>query len=151
MAKFIDKDTGWESVMTGARQVGRVEDVAVGFFDEHNATKAAVNEFGVPENNIPERPFMRTALDAKALKYFFMIEEGLGEVVDGKGNPKAIPIKVGIEARNDIINSIHSGSWAPNKASTIENKGSSKPLVDTGEMQQSVEFKVGDVGAEGGE
>lgn len=142
--RFEDKDTGWSTVLEGVRDVENIEPVTVGFYDESNATKAAVNEYGT--DRIPERPFMRTALDANASRYFDLFQAGLSSTVDGKGAGARLATRLGVEARNDIIESIQSGQWTPNAPSTIESKGSSKPLVDTGEMQRALTFKVGDDG-----
>ena len=147
-AKFTDKDLGWTRVMKGAAALASAPSVSVGFYDEHNATKASANEYG--SKSTPERPFMRTALDANANKYFDIFEDGFAEGVDGDTRAgTASALEVGIEARNDIIESIQSGAWTPNAPSTVKAKGSSKPLVDTGELQRAVNFKVGD--DEGGE
>jgi len=166
-AKFTDKDLGWTMVLGGAKAAATIPDIQVGFFDEHNATKAAANEYG--SRSTPERPFMRTALDANANKYFALYHDILDVFLTAtptSGPPgrdaagrflspgRTGAAVIGVEARNDIIESIQSGAWTPNAPSTIKAKGSSKPLVDTGELQRALTFKLTKrrpTGDEGGE
>lgn len=50
--------------------------------------------------------------------------------------------EIGIFQKDLIQDKIESGSFAPNAASTIRQKGSSKPLIDTGRMRQSVDYVI---------
>jgi hypothetical protein len=52
--------------------------------------------------------------------------------------------RLGIEAQGDVQMSIVSGGWAPNSPVTVKMKGSSRPLIDTGAMRQSVTYVVED-------
>ena len=46
--------------------------------------------------------------------------------------------QLALVAQGDVQLNIARGNWAPNAKSTIKQKGSSKPLIDTGKMRQSV-------------
>ena len=39
-------------------------------------------------------------------------------------------------------NTFTTGSFTPNKPATIKRKGSSRPLIDTGHLRQSITSKV---------
>jgi hypothetical protein len=52
--------------------------------------------------------------------------------------------KLGIMAQGDIQGEITSLSTPPNAPSTIRRKGSSNPLIDSGEMRGAVTYKVDD-------
>ena len=55
---------------------------------------------------------------------------------------KSVVKKAGINLRNEIVKKIHSNIPPPNAPSTIKAKGSSKTLIDTGEMWRSVDTQV---------
>ena len=51
--------------------------------------------------------------------------------------------RLGEVARGDIVKSINQTNSPANSPITIEAKGSSKPLIDTGFLRANVTFKVG--------
>ena len=55
---------------------------------------------------------------------------------------KQVVKKAGVNLRNEIVKKIHSNIPPPNAPSTIKAKGSSKTLIDTGEMWRSVDSQV---------
>ena len=54
--------------------------------------------------------------------------------------------KIGIFQKDLIQEKITEGEFAPNAASTVKKKGSSKPLIDTGRMRQSVNYVIKEKG-----
>lgn len=54
----------------------------------------------------------------------------------------AVVKKAGVNLRNEIVKKIHSNIPPPNAPSTVKAKGSSKTLIDTGEMWRSVDMQV---------
>jgi len=140
-AKITVRDLGWDRIKKGLSQLDDVV-VEVGFFDEDNALKAAVNEFGTDDERIPPRPFMSSTLDAFSPEYFRELGRGLGMVVDGKTTEERVMLRLGQMVRTDIIDAIIAGPWQPNADSTAEAKGSDNPLVDTGEMQRALDVRV---------
>lgn len=126
--------------------------VKVGFpageADADNIQKAIWNEFGT-SRGIPERPFMRNTMRKKRSEYraamkaaaATIIEQAaLGESV-AKEKRKTLK-KLGIKAQGDIQAEITSLRTPPNAPSTIQQKGSSNPLINSGEMRAAVTFKV---------
>lgn len=103
--------------------------------------------FGVMEKRIPARPFLSTVQTRyqnriradvkKALEE--NKEEMLGEEVDAeliakKNMEKNVALKLIDYTRDNILN----GAWQPNRPSTILLKGSSRPLIDDGQMKDSI-------------
>lgn len=85
---------------------------------------------------VPERPFLRHTLDSRRLE----LSEGLtraarAEAQQGRGLD-GLRIVAG-QGVGYVQESIRSGPWTPNAPATIREKGSSKPLIDTGQMRQS--------------
>ncbi|WKL21281.1 hypothetical protein QYR00_05810 [Agrobacterium tumefaciens] len=126
--------------------------VKVGFpageADADNIQKAIWNEFGT-RRGIPERPFMRNSMrsnraayraEMKAAAATIIAQAALGKSVASEKR-KALS-KLGIKAQGDIQAEITALRTPPNAPSTIQQKGSSNPLINSGEMRAAVTFKV---------
>ena len=124
---------------------GGVKGVAVGFFSTARyedgtpvAAVAAWNEFGT--ETIPERPFFRRAIAE--------MEGGISNIVKAGIDTKKMVVddrvadRVGAYAQGQIQESITALKEPPNAPSTIKEKGSSSPLIDTGHMRESVTWEV---------
>lgn len=97
------------------------------------------NEFGM---GVPERSFLRAPLAKNQDIYAEAIVEGIVLLVT-KGEPLARSLGlVGEAAASDCREAIVAGIDPPNAPSTIARKGSSKPLVDTGRLRQSITYEV---------
>lgn len=108
---------------------------------------AAWNEFGVPEHNVPARPFMRTAARRFRKKWTKAFRVRLKEALLGRMTAVNAGSIVGNVARADVQATIVRGPWVPNAPYTIARKGSTRPLIDTGQMRQSIRYEV----AQGGD
>lgn len=100
------------------------------------ASLAAVLEFG--NERIPSRPFLRQTLAENQEKYtalFVKLFES-GVSID------QIYEQIALIAQGDVQQNIVDGKWAANAPSTIKRKKSSKPLIDTGKLRQSVRGTV---------
>lgn len=96
------------------------------------ASLAAVLEFG--NERIPSRPFLRQTLTENQEKYtalFVKLFES-GVSID------QIYEQIALIAQGDVQQNIVNGKWTANAPSTIKRKKSSKPLIDTGKLRQSV-------------
>lgn len=106
------------------------------------AQVAAFHEFGV---GVPQRAMLSTTIDQRGTELL----ELAGKLYAGPlfaGNldaDRALGL-LGQAAQNAVQSKIRDGdpSWAPLSPETIKRKGSSKPLIDTGQMIQSVRYKV---------
>lgn len=123
------------------------KDVFVGIPEEANksledqpsfnmATLAAVLEFG--NDHIPERPFLRQTLNDNREKYVSMFVNLFKKGVE----PEKIYEQLALIAQADVQENIVRGNWVPNNPKTIKRKGSSKPLIDTGKLRQSIKGVV---------
>ncbi|RKW38205.1 MAG: hypothetical protein D8B60_11620 [Moraxella sp.] len=96
------------------------------------ASLAAVLEFG--NEHIPSRPFLRQTLEKNQEKYTALFVQWFNQ-----GLPiTQIYERLAIMAQGDVQLNIVRGNWTVNAPSTIKRKKSSKPLIDTGKMRQSV-------------
>ena len=96
------------------------------------ASLAAVLEFG--NERIPSRPFLRQTLAENQEKYtalFVKLFES-GVSIDQTYE------QIALIAQGDVQQNIVNGKWTANAPSTIKRKKSSKPLIDTGKLRQSV-------------
>ena len=118
-------------------------DLEAGFFEEAKytngtpvATVAVLNEYGT--SKIPPRPFFRLAIDENQKKWLKQFKQ---VVKQGASVEDALNI-VGTIMKDDIADSITDLQSPPNAQSTIDAKGSSNPLMNTGFMASSATYKV---------
>ena len=94
------------------------------------------NEFGT--ERIPSRPFLRNSQN-KAIKR----GERIVQVrIEENADVEQICKDLGLMLQDEIKDQITHGTFAPNAPSTIKRKGSSHPLIDTGNLRQSVHWGV---------
>ena len=105
---------------------------------------AAVHEFGSPSQGIPERPFLRVAVQRNRQKYVRLNRINLVKMLRGQATVEQALGQLGEMAKGDVQTEIRSGDFAPLKPATIKRKGSSRPLIDTGQMVQSIAWELGD-------
>lgn len=96
------------------------------------ASLAAVLEFG--NERIPSRPFLRQTLAENKEKYTDLFSQLFKQGVE----ISQIYEQIALMAQGDVQLNIDKGNWIANAQSTIKRKGSSKPLIDTGRLRQSI-------------
>lgn len=128
--------------------------VKVGFpsgeADSDNIQKAVWNEFGTRGGAsgggwggpVPERPFLRNAMRDNKGKYRNGMRASAAKLLTGQTSISVVLSKLGIMAQGDVQESITSLQSPPNSPTTIELKGSSNPLIDSGEMRGAVTWKI---------
>lgn len=97
-------------------------------------------EFGT--HSIPERPFMRQAFDANHDSISSFIRGQYAQVVDGKKSVEMGLKSIGVFFEGVVKRTIVSGKFKALTQRTIKRKGSSKPLIDTGRLRQSITHEV---------
>ena len=103
---------------------------------------AAVQELGHTAGGIPPRPTLRPAFsDEHRAEYSKLVRLAVNNALKG------IPLEEGLAVLGEVVSArvkqnISSLSSPPLKDSTIRAKGSNKPLVDTGQMIQAVNYSV---------
>ncbi|MFH0902139.1 MAG: hypothetical protein V2A73_16025 [Pseudomonadota bacterium] len=127
--------------------------VSVGWFEnvEHKAEEgtvptaliAATHEFGSPKRHIPARPMLRFVADQHGKEYRALAKRLWDELLAGKlpSVESALTI-LGARIEADVKRRISDGPFEPLSQRTIDKKGSSQPLIDTGAMRAQVTNRV---------
>lgn len=100
---------------------------------------AAWNELGTV--NMPSRPFLRKSVDENEGKINSFLQSKMKDLVRGVSAEQVLK-EIGIFQKDLIQEKITEGSFTPNAESTVRQKGSSKPLIDSGRMRQSVNYVI---------
>lgn len=101
---------------------------------------ATFHEFGTKD--IPQRSFIRSNDHNNAKTYKNMILELKDKIIFGGMKPSVALGLLGEKIRLDIQKGIRKGISPELRQSTIEAKGSSKPLVDTGQLINAITYVV---------
>lgn len=99
----------------------------------------AVLEYGT--ESIPPRPWLRTS----AARYGRDWGRAWRSVVRAALDAESVvgPLRlVALGMQGDVQATIVDGPWFPNSPKTIRRKGSDRPLIDSGQMRQSVRAQV---------
>ena len=91
---------------------------------------------------IPERSFLRAGHDAYIDEVMDKASKLVGQVIDGKMSEEQLLDFVGLTLSTKIKTYARDLSSPPNSSFTIDQKGSSNPLVDTGNMIGGIYFEV---------
>lgn len=102
----------------------------------NNATLGAIQHFGT--DDIPSRPWLDVGVEQSNQEYLQLIIDG---VEDGLGSDQILE-QMGLVAQASVQQYMVDLQTPPNAPSTIAAKKSSNPLIDTGELRQSVTYKV---------
>ncbi len=110
--------------------------------------KAVANEFGNDE--VPRRPFMALTARREGKKWTAFGKKQIEKYVaafkeDRAPNPATFlrnMNKLGLVMKGAVQLTITDLRRPPNSAETIEAKGSSNPLINTGQMRASVKYNV---------
>lgn len=91
---------------------------------------------------IPERAFIRGGHDQYIGEVLDEAELLINRMLDGNQTPEGVANGVGALLRDKIKVYATDLSSPPNVPLTTKNKGSSNPLVDTGDMINSIEYDI---------
>ncbi|MEY0837378.1 hypothetical protein AB7238_14215 [Providencia alcalifaciens] len=145
--------SGLEKYLNGLSERLNATEVRVGFINGETypdgtsvAEVAYKNEYGVPENNQPPRPFFRNAINEHSEEWVDAISRGIGNGLDARTVLEA----VGAVVQGDVQESIATLVEPPLSQETIRRRrerkvmpnSSAKPLVDTRVMIGSVNYEV---------
>lgn len=98
------------------------------------------NEFGT--KTIPARSFMRSSFDENLTTITSILNKEYDRIIEGTSTVKYSLDLIGNIVRDMIKKKIRAITLPPNAPSTIKMKGSSKPLIDFGQMINAVQHKV---------
>lgn len=149
MAHVKDTDHGYRAAVKashgkgGSVSVGilgsAASEAARGGKGETLGDVATYNEFGF---GVPERSFIRGWFDeteAANRAAFAKLWQG---VLKGTRTAAQVFEVLGLKFQGDIQRRIVAGIEPPNSPRTIAEKGSSTPLVDTGQLKSSISYQV---------
>lgn len=135
--------SGLETVYSACNELAKK--VHAGVLDNPDAAmKAARNELGMPTddgNYVPPRSTIRNSIEN--VDVFSPAAEKLNEFTPD--NAKQAVKEVGESAVMAIEDSFANkgyGTWADNAPWTVREKGRNEPMVDTGELKNSISYEV---------
>lgn len=157
MSVKVDKSV-WEKIKKELAK-GQDLELSVGWFPEAvypDGTQVAyismLNEEGhvngqnavFPGAVTPARPFMRVGFKdvLKSKKYQNLFENSIERILEGKSTFRQEYTRLGPIAVNDMKGVIDEWTSPPNSPVTVEIKGFNDPLILTGHMRDSVDYKV---------
>lgn len=109
-----------------------------------NAELASIHEYGL--GNVPARPFIGPPFRVHKPTYLQLLRDGYSKAMKNnspEGFRKLLAL-VGQKMVADIRNYVTQGSGIPPPLAlaTTQRKGSSRPLVDTGQLVNSISYEV---------
>jgi hypothetical protein len=109
-----------------------------------DSTPAEIVTIGIV--NEKDRPFMRTTTARHGKKWIPGWDKAVAIVASGKSAgswPVVQTLKlVGLQMVGDVQATLNTGPWKANSEATKAAKGSDQPLVDTGQLKQSIRAQV---------
>ncbi len=147
--KISDKDKGYAKILAVLTQKDHPV-LKVGILSEDGAKEhgegltvaevGAFHEFGLGNN--PERSFIRGWVDENQQKATtFLREQCEKSVKSGQGIELALE-RLGLYCQSGIQQRMSDGIPPPLTKQTIARKGSSTPLIDTGQLRSSISYSV---------
>lgn len=103
---------------------------------------ACAHEFGSEKHNIPARPFMKPTIDNNKEKLDRLMESLLDNVIAGINTPNTALKALGEEGVGLIKQQIDLVNSPALHQRTIDKKKSEKPLIDRGQMKESMDYEV---------
>lgn len=150
--RITDKDHGWAAMRKRVFGFGKPKitvGVLAGEGDEPKASgaltvleAAIINEFGSENGDIPARPAIRGWFDSAQKEIHDRLFLETQAVIAGKRTKEQALQRVALWAVGEIQKRIADGVEPANADSTVRRKGSSTPLVNTGQFRSSIASRV---------
>ena len=86
--------------------------------------------------------FLRSTVDENRREFRAFLDKRKNQVVISRTERERVLKRLGLFAEKKVVIKIGKGPFRANAPSTIRMKGSSKPLINTGRMRQSITSKV---------
>jgi len=133
----VTEDVGSQTVNGGATLA------QIAGWNELGVMGPPVSQNGGGKWFIPPRPFIRGFADGKREQIQKTLDRLGKMVVDGKLKAEEAIKRLGEFGQSGVKSYIRNGDFTPNADSTIaRKKGSSKPLIDTGTLRNSIRYQV---------
>jgi hypothetical protein len=145
--KLRERDMGLSAALAALQALDK--EVQVGVPDDAAypdgtpvALVGAVHEFGSPENGIPQRSFLRGYADSNRERIVMMLVAQARQVIAGNLKPTTAFNQLGLRVVGEIKQRMAMNIPPPLKPKTIERKGSSVALIDTGILRASIVHRI---------
>lgn len=148
--KLVDRDNGFAALMKAIDATGTGYVVTVGIQEEDEGASyeggmtlgevAEANEFGT--DRIPARPFLSSWADEREASALKEMSADVRSAIKAGTSPAARLDARAQRFAGEVQSRIAGGIPPPNAESTVERKGSSTPLVDTGQLRSAIRGKV---------
>lgn len=156
-ARIKDVDKGLKRLVRNVKPLGKGRGLSVGIHaaegarqhskapDDKSAREltiveiGAFNEFGL---GVPERSFIRAWFDEGKTVNHAALKRAVERVMRGEITAEQALDQLGLQFVGEVQKRISQGVPPPNAPATIRRKGSSKPLIDRGQLRQSLTHKV---------
>lgn len=148
MGRVTIKDNGFSALAKRLKAFGKGYTLTVGVHaSEGEATDgkitvaevATINEYGL---GVPERSFIRDWYDTNEVRNRANLGKIAAVVLRGEFTVEVGLGRFGALCQGEIQARISGGIPPPNAPSTIARKGSSTPLINTGQLRSSILWKV---------
>lgn len=113
-----------------------------------NAAIAYANEFGVPERNIPARPFLVPGVESITPRAAQLLRQAGKAALFGDGEAVETALnKIGLIGQSAAQEKITDGPFVPLSPRTLRQRKAKgrtgeKPLIDSGQLRRSVTYIV---------
>lgn len=150
MSTFGSKDNGANAMIKAALQAAKGVELRVGILEKGSqkaegspdvtvADVATFNEFGL---GVPERSFIRAWYDEQLEENKRKFRALQAQVLRGEISQAVAFKRLGLVFVGDIQRRISAGILPQNAESTKKQKGSSVPLINTGQLRSSITSEV---------
>ena len=127
-------------------KVGLPSDVAARAVYEEGKTileVGAQHEYGTDE--VPQRSFLRNSFFVKREEVKKILKKQFNKIVEKGADPKTSMELAGVQLQSIVQEAFTTkgfGAWPELSQRTIEEKGSSQILIDTGTLRSSITYRV---------
>jgi hypothetical protein len=145
MPKVI-KDSGWSKALLDLmKKYTLTVGVHAGDADRGDGSSSAQIGFWheMGSGNNPPRSFLRATFDSNLDKYKKLANTAAGKAARGDITAEQALSLVGLKIASDVKEAIRAGIDPSLKPATLKKKkGKSTPLIDTGQLLNSIDFEV---------
>ncbi len=153
LAEVRETDKQLQAVQKSIKELKKI-DVLVGVPQEEagreqngitNAELLYIHTNGSPANNIPPRPIVEPAIQDSKEEIGTLLKEAILKALEGDTDGAMAGMeRAGTQGENAVKGWFTNpkNNWAENAESTKKRKGSSKPLIDTGQLRKSITHVV---------
>lgn len=143
----VDRDLGFAEIISNLKKLDGKE-IKVGIQGDETAEYengvgvidvAIFNEYGT--DKIPSRPFIRQCFALHNQEAYERLKKAV-DFIERGGDVDLALGNIGQWYEDQMKNVLMTYPWKPNSPSTIKRKGSSRPLLNTKQLRDSIRYKV---------